>query len=202
MAVYDFYDEMRKKYNYNITNDEIDYFIATSRYREVAIENKKQRVEMLEEVIKKVLANYETKDIDYVIYSTDIPESARDKIVYQLKIMSDLGFKHTNYFTINQQCGTQLTAVRIADSLIKAGEANKILIISHSYKEEINRRLLEGYGIIGDGAVAAVISKFPSQLRVVNSYTWVNNSYYDLNKTPKKGFAYFEYLQNGYSMIL
>ncbi len=197
MTVYEYYEELRKKSNYQITDSEINNFISTSRYREVAVENKKNRVEMLECVLGKILQYCEPKDIDYVIYATDIPESYRDKIVYQLKLLKDFGLENANYFTLNQQCGTQIIAVRIADSLIKTGAANKVLIVSHSYKEEIGKRLLEGYGIIGDGAVAAIVSKNASKLRIVASNTYVNNKYFDLNRTPKNGLAYYEYLQNG-----
>lgn len=155
LGVRQFYEEMENQYHYKPKENEIDLFIEISHYNEVAVENEKDRIEMIDAFFKQIMSKYNGEDFDYVIFSTDIPEAVRDKIVYQLMYLNKYGIHNANYITMNLQCATQLNAVCIAESLISRKKAKRILIVSHSFKDELKRRWLEGYGIIGDGVVGA-----------------------------------------------
>ena len=201
MEVPEFYKRLNEDYDYIKTDEEIDFFMNTSRYKQVVYEEKRSRVEMLDAFFSTIGSQYDCGEFDYVIFSTDIPECTLDKKVYQLYFLKKYGFVNANYFTIIQQCGTQINAFVIAGSLINSGRAKKILIVSHSYKNNIKSRLLEGYGIIGDGVVGIVVAQDTEQLQFIDSYTKTNGEFYDLNTTPKEGMAYYQYLYNGVESI-
>ena len=201
MSVHQFYEKMKKNYDYSISDEEIERFIETSKYNEVVYEENLNRIELLDAFFQKLMDYYNGDEIDYILYSTDIPEATRDKVVYQLYYIHKYKFTNANYMTLNQQCGTQINAIAIATSLIRCKQAKRVLIVSHSFKDELRRRLLEGYGIIGDGVVGIIVSEDASQMTYVDSYTKTNGEYYDLNKTPKAGMSYFQYLHNGVDNI-
>ncbi len=197
LTVKQFYNQMDEKYKYKKSEQEINFFMETSHYEKVVVEEKRDRIEFIDSFFEKLMEYYKGQDFDYVIYSTDIPESTRDKIVYQLYFLNKYNFKNVNYITMNQQCGTQLNALAIATSMIKCNQARRILIISHSYKDELKKRLLEGYGIIGDGVVGIVVSEEAKNLKYIDLYTKTSSEFYDLNRTPKGGMSYYQYLYNG-----
>ena len=78
MSVHQFYEKMKKNYDYSISNEEIERFIETSKYNEVVYEENMNRIELLDAFFQKLMDYYNGDEIDYILYSTDIPEATRD----------------------------------------------------------------------------------------------------------------------------
>lgn len=203
LSAREFYHILQKEYGYAKTDREIEDFIKNASLGEVTVENEKNRIEMIETLFDNIFSKrgYNPEKIDFVIFTADIPECYRDITVYQLYFMKKYGLSRANYFTMNQQCGTQLNAINLAESLIKTEKAEKVMIVSHNYIANVEHRLLDGYGIFGDGAAAAVISSGCITMKFKKFKTVINPSYYNLKETPNSGTKYLEYLLNGVKSI-
>src|SRR5690554_3825277 len=185
---------------YSYKKEDINLFLGVSGYNLIRVEKEKSRINMIENVFERFSKTYDLSLIDYVIYSTDILESFQEKKVYPLYFINKFNLKNASYLSINQQCGTQLNVLNIGKLLIMQGQAERVLIISSSYKKKTDNRFIKGFAIAGDGAVGVIIKK-SEQFCIKDFITVVCSEYYDLRNTPSDGINYLKYLNNGLRSI-
>lgn len=105
-------------------------------------------------------AGLSVQDIDGIVFATCTPDNIFPSSGAFLQ--KKLGMKRGYAFDINSVCSGFVYAMTVADSMIKAGQGENILVVgSEVYSSIINKQDRTTCILFGDGAGAVVLSKSP-----------------------------------------
>ncbi|MCF8295982.1 MAG: ketoacyl-ACP synthase III [Saprospiraceae bacterium] len=126
--------------------------------RHIAAENE-SALDMGIKVSMELINDTDKKEIDYVIFCTQSPEyylpSGACLIQHKLGLRNDIGA-----LDINLGCSGYVYGLSLADSVIKAGHASKVLLItSETYTKHIHPQDKSNMSIFGDASTATIIGK-------------------------------------------
>ena len=121
---------------------------------------------------KKILKNYNSKIIDFLIFCTNTPEYS---LPTNACILQDkLGLKNIGAMDIILACSGYIYSLSIAKSLILSGQAKNILLItSDTYSKFIKKENIKTRILFGDGSSSTLISDKKKK----NSFEVKNFSY-------------------------
>jgi 3-oxoacyl-[acyl-carrier-protein] synthase-3 len=120
--------------------------------------------------------------IDFVILATATPDDTMPATA--TKIQHRLGITNGAAFDINAACSGFIYAMSMADSLIKSGAANRILIIgAETYSRILNWDDRGTCILFGDGAAAVLLDAQEGERGILFSKIHSDGKYSDLIKT-------------------
>ncbi len=119
---------------------------------------KESALDMAIKVSSKVLENFDSNKIDFILFCTQSPEyflpSGACLIQDKLGLRKNIGA-----LDFNLGCSGFVYGLTLADSLIKSGAASNVLLInSETYSKHIHPQDKSNRAIFGDGAAATIIS--------------------------------------------
>ena len=126
--------------------------------RHIASENE-TAYDLSYKACKKLFKYYDKNQIDCIIYCTQTPDYIMPSNSFLLH--KDFQMKDSVFtFDINHACAGYIYCLAMADSFIKTGMANEILIINaETYSKYIHPRDRSTRILFGDGATASIIRK-------------------------------------------
>ncbi|HOH89575.1 MAG TPA: beta-ketoacyl-ACP synthase III [Bacillota bacterium] len=131
-------------------------------------------------------ANIRPEEIDLIIVSTVTPDMMFPSTA--CIVQKNIGAVNAAAFDLEAACSGFLYGLAIADSLVRAGSFNKILVIG----AETLTKILDFTDrntcvIFGDGAGAAIVSEVPEGYGIMSTYIGADGRGGDLLKVPAGG---------------
>ena len=131
-------------------------------------------------------ANLSPEEIDLIIVSTVTPDMMFPSTA--CIVQKNIGAVNAAAFDLEAACAGFLYGLSIADSFVRAGSFNKILVIG----AETLTKILDFTDrntcvIFGDGAGAAIISEVPEGYGIMSTYIGADGRGGDLLKVPAGG---------------
>jgi len=143
-------------------------------------------------------ANISPEEIDLIIVSTVTPDMMFPSTA--CIVQKNIGAVNAAAFDLEAACAGFLYGLAIADSLVRAGNFNKILVIgAETLTKIVDFTDRNTCVIFGDGAGAAIVSEVPEGYGIMSTYIGADGSGGDLLKLPAGGSripASAESLQN------
>ncbi len=124
------------------------------------------------EAAKRLFANgaYSPEEIDFLIFCTQSPDYFTPTTAC---VMQDrLGLRtDSGAIDINQGCSGYIYGLALAKSLVEAGTAENVLLITaDTYTKFINRRDRSLLTLFGDGAAATLIGSTPAERELIGPF--------------------------------
>jgi len=133
------------------------------RKRHIAAKNE-SALDMGIKVSQRIITDEDKSSINFVIFCTQSPEyflpSGACILQHQLGLRNDIGA-----LDINLGCSGYVYGLSLADGLIKAGHASKVLLVtSETYSKHIHPQDKSNLTIFGDAATATIIEKSEKEM--------------------------------------
>ncbi len=170
--------------------DTSDEWITTrTGIKERRIAEKESVVDMAYEASRRALegAGLSPEELDLIILATLTPEKRFPSTACLLQ--ARLGAKGVYSFDISAACSGFIYALDVADSFVKSGKAEKILIVgAEKLSEAVDWTDRATCVLFGDGAGAVVVVKSEDRSDILASKMYSEGSLEDLLYAEKCGF--------------
>lgn len=169
----------------------------------IRIEEHKNDFQMLETLIDKMFLTQPitAEQIDVIM----VVQNNRPNQTINLGQCIQYKKNLKNAFVINltgNQCTNVEVAISVARSMISGNNTfNNILILASNRIEDNEQRIIDSYGIYGDGAGLVMVSR-DSLVEHVDSNILCNGSLYDYKSNPEVNSVHSEYYMNCIKTIL
>ncbi|NPB07586.1 MAG: ketoacyl-ACP synthase III [Aquificae bacterium] len=170
--------------------DTSDEWITTrTGIKERRIAEKESVVDMAYEASRRALegAGLSPEELDLIILATLTPEKRFPSTACLLQ--ARLGAKGVYSFDVSAACSGFIYALDVADSFVKSGKAEKILIVgAEKLSEAVDWTDRATCVLFGDGAGAVVVVKSEDRSDILASKMYSEGSLEDLLYAEKCGF--------------
>ena len=134
------------------------------------------------------MAGVSPEEIDMIIVGTITPDMNTPSVA--CLVQDKIGVKKAVSFDISAGCTSFLYSLSVADSFMKTGQAEKVLVIGTETLSKITNYEDRGTCILfGDGAGAVVLSKEKGDRGILSTHLFSDGSYGDLLYMPGGGSA-------------
>lgn len=161
-----------------------DFLKGILKLESIRMEGTLEDHQMIEELIQTFfLKNAEIKadHIDVLIVSQETKAGQTENIANLIQYKCGLNNAFILHVSGNQ-CSNMEVAVSIASSLLKSNlKLNNILIVGSTKISQLKDRMIDTYGVYGDGAGIILVNRSP-RIAYIDSYLINDSSYYDLSK--------------------
>lgn len=155
--------------------------------RRVAPENKctsDLAVEAARHCLEKI--SFSPENVEAVILSTSSPDRMQPATATRVQYL--LGTGNAFAFDINSVCSGSTFGIALADSLIRSGSVNNVLLIAaEMYSKILNQKDYSTYPYFGDGAGAILFKSGSDGAGVLHSRLKTDGSKHDTIRVPGGG---------------
>ena len=180
-----------------LTNADLEKMVDTSDewittrtgIKERRIAKEESATDMALEASLQALSNaqVEAKDIDLIVLATLTPDKRFPSTACLLQ--ASLGVKNLFSFDISAACSGFLYALDLADSYIKAGKADRVLVVGvEKLSEIVDWEDRSTCVLFGDGAGAMVLSGSQDESDVLASKMYSDGEFWDILYADKCGY--------------
>jgi 3-oxoacyl-[acyl-carrier-protein] synthase-3 len=141
-------------------------------------------IEAANRCLEKV--HFKPDELDVIILATSSPD--RMQPATATRVQMEIGADRAYAFDINSVCSGGIYAIHIADSLIKSGSCENILVVaSEMYSKYLNPTDFSTYPYFGDGAGAVLVSENQDSAQLTYTSLGSDGSGQDVIQIPAGG---------------
>lgn len=131
-------------------------------------------------------ARVEAASIDAIVLATSSPDRLQPATATRVQHL--LGATKAFAFDINSVCSGAVFAISIADSLIRSGSANKVLVVAAEiYSRYLNPADFSTYPYFGDGAGAVLLEATQQPTEILGTTLHTDGSGCEVIQVPAGG---------------
>jgi 3-oxoacyl-[acyl-carrier-protein] synthase III len=191
--------------NYNSYEEFVEENVNNYECKKIPVELKKTPYEMYEYLINKYFQNKsDLKDIDLVIFTGQLLKYKGLNYSVPHRIIDNFNMNNAMVLEIYNYCLGIPSSIYTAKNIMLNDEnIKKVMIVSNSFVDDMQKRYLSGTSILGDGAAILILEKTP--YNIIKDYIYFNdgsfNSFMLNNSVGISSKSFMQYIDWGIKTI-